>query len=151
MKVTFEKEGTVYSVDTDTLPQASLDYLWQYGFAQSLQDCIAGRAKAVRAEREKAGDSADDIELAVMSDIEGKLAKRVDAIVAGTMGLPTTRDPVATLAKEIVERHVREMGKKVSKEKLAELVATYVEKSRPSLVAELERRKSAAPDIDLDI
>lgn len=151
MKATFEKEGTIYAVDTDKLPQASIEYLLQYGFAQSLQDCIAGRAKAVKAEREKAGDDADAIELAVLSDIDGKLNKRVDAIVAGTMGMPTARDPIATLAKEIVERHVKAMNKKVTKEKLAELVATYVEKSRPALLAELNRRRTAATDIDLDI
>lgn len=151
MNVTFEKEGTVYAVDTATLPQASIDYLLQYGFAQSMQDCIAGRAKAVRAERAEAGDDEDTIVLAIMADIEGKLGKRMDAIKAGTMGLPTTRDPVLTLAKEIVARHVAEKGKKVSKEKLAELAAVYAEKSRPALLAELERRKAVPSDIDLDV
>lgn len=153
MNVTFEKDATVYELNVESLPAASVAYLLQYGFNQSLQDCIAGRAKAVRAERVAAGDDADAIELAIMADIEGKLGKRVDAIKNGTMGLPTTRDPVATLGKEIVENHLRAQGKKVSKEKLAELVATYVEKSRPQLVAELARRKSldAVPAVDLDI
>ena len=151
MNVAFEKDGTAYTVDTATLPQASVDYLLQYGFAQSLQDCIAVRAKAVRAERAEAGDDEDAITLAVMADLEGKLNKRVDAIVAGTMGLPVSRDPVLTLAKEIVERHIRETGKKASKDKIAELAATYAAKSRPALVAELERRKAIGGDIDLDV
>lgn len=41
-------------------------------------------------------------------------------------------------------------GAKVSKEKLAELVATYVAKSRPQLLAELERRKSAV-EVDIEL
>lgn len=149
MIVNFVK-GKTYSLDTTSLPQASQDYLLQYGFNQSLQDCIAGVAKAVRAERVEAGDDEEAIEAAIEAAIEGKLSKRVDSLVAGTMGLPTTRDPLATLAKEIVTQHLAAKGAKVSKEKLAELVATYLAKSRPQLEAELERRKSAV-EVDIEI
>ena len=42
------------SLETSTLPESAISYLLQYGFSQSLQDSIAGRAKAVREELFKA-------------------------------------------------------------------------------------------------
>jgi len=154
MIVKFEKEGlTPFTLDTDKLPAASVEYLLQYGFAQSMQDCIAGRAKAVATEREKEGDTKAEIAEAIAIDIESRLAKRRDAIESGTMTQPSTRDPVAALAKEDVLKALREKGKKASPEKLAELVANHVEKNRAALVAEVERRKVALPvaEVEIDI
>lgn len=151
MQVKFEKEGVEFNVDTATLPQVSIDYLLQYGFAQSMQDCIAGRAKAVRAEtlEKNKNASEDDIDLAILSDIEGRLGKRFDAIKAGSVGVSAPRDPVATLAREQVRAALK--GRKVDAEKLDSLVQAHVAKNRDALVAELARRKAAQVEVDLDI
>jgi len=152
MKVTYTRDGTTFAVDVEKLPPKSLEYLLQYGFAQSLQDSIAGRAKAVRAECvEKGGMTEAEIVAAVEADIAGQLGKRQDAIAAGTVGTPSPRDPVATLAREQVKAALAKAGKKVDADKLAELVAGHVEKNRTALVAELNRRKEELPEVDLDI
>ena len=151
MKAIYNKSGVEYSVETDSLPQISRDYLMQYGWDQSLQDCIAGVAKATRIARAKAGDTAEQVMAAIESAVAAKLAKRIDAIKAGTMGLPTVRDPVRTLAVEYVTRALKKKGVQVTKARFAELVAEKVEKQRAALVAELARRDALELDVDVDI
>ena len=150
MKAIYNKAGKEYSVETDSLPGVSQEYLMQYGFDQSLQDCIAGVAKATRTARAKAGDTAEQIMAAIELAIEVKLQKRIAAIVAGTMGLPTVRDPVRTLAVEYVTRGLKKKGVTVTKARFAELVAEKVEKQRAALVAELARRDALELDVDVD-
>jgi len=151
MIVNYERDGNSFTLDTATLTPAGVDYLLQYGFAQSLQDSVAGEAKRVRAERAKAGDTESEIVEAISEAIAGKLGKRYDSIAASEMGLPSTREPLAALAKELVNRKLAKEGKKVSKERLAELVAEAVENKRDLLVAELARRKALEIDVEVDV
>lgn len=155
----FEKEGNKFQVDVEQLPAASVAYLIQYGFAQSMQDCIAGLAKAKRADLEatddfKAGkltpeNIADEISLAILTQLE----KRHKAIVEGTIGIRASapRDELSSLAREQVRAALAKKGVKVEKEKLAELVAAHIEKNRDKLVAELERRKASQFDVELEL
>lgn len=108
----YERDGQRYEATVEQLPPVAIAYLLQYGWAQSLQDSIAGRAKAVLQEiadserarvieaklfSEESPDIADhitefmqenraDIAAQVRADIEGQLNKRADAIKAGTVG-----------------------------------------------------------------
>ena len=146
MIVNYERNGNSFELDTATLTPAGIDYLLQYGFAQSLQDSVAGEAKRVRIERAAKGDTESEIVQAIDDAIAGKLGKRYDSIAASEMGLPSTREPLATLAKELVTKKLAKEGKKVSKERLAELVTEAVETKRDILVAELARRKAFDED-----
>lgn len=159
MQVKYERNGQAFTLDTASLPQASLDYLLQYGFAQSLQDCIAGLAKAKRAELEETDDFKagrlspeavqDEVDLAVLA----KLEERHKAIAEGTVGarVGQPRDEVTSLAREQVKAALAKKGVKVDKDKLAELVAAHVEKSRDKLVAEIARRKAEAVEVEVEL
>lgn len=151
MKAVFNKGEKAWSIETDSLPVASKNYLMQYGFDQSMQDCIAGLAKAVTIARQKAGDSAAAVVIAVEKAINEKLQKRMDSIVAGTMNVPQPRDPIRTLAAEYVNKALVKKATKVTRERFAELVTAHVEKHRAWLVKELARREAGSgPEVELD-
>lgn len=86
--LSYSRHGTAFAVDVETLSPKAIAYLLQYGWSQSLQDSVAGRAKKVRDEMtEKDADvSADDISAAVESDELGTMQKRMDAILNDTIG-----------------------------------------------------------------
>jgi hypothetical protein len=158
-KVSYERNGTTFAVEVESLPPASIAYLLQYGFAQSLQDSIAGLAKAKRLELEEtdsfkngllsAESISDECDLAVLT----KLQDRTDAIMAGTVGarVGTPRDEVTTLAREQVKAALAKKKLTVTKEKLAELVASHVERNRPAIEAELKRRRESTVEVDIAI
>jgi hypothetical protein len=152
MKVVFNKSGREYATETDSLPEASRNYLMQYGWDQSLQDCIAGLAKATTLARQKAGDSAAAVVIAVEKAIAEKLQKRMDSIKAGTMGLPVARDPIRTLAAEYVAKALKKKGAQVTKDRFTQLVEEKMVSSRDFLTAELARRDAAEGfDVDVDV
>ena len=167
-KLTYTREGQEFSCDVESLPPAALAYLLQYGWAQSLQDCIAGRAKAVREEfAENAakglGVPLDEatIAAAVSADILGTLAKRADAIRAGEVGV---RSPVASIlpgrsagfisvAKEWLRAYAKAKGLKLPKadsDDYRALLAKYAQAMGEKIEAEAARR-AATLDVDLDL
>lgn len=128
--LSYERDGKKYEAIVEELPATAVAYLLQYGWAQSLQDSIAGRAKAVLqeiedSERAKIIEAAkpndpDPAEVnseigqfmvmfaaehrkAVLADIEGQLNKRADAIKAGTVGarVSTPRDAFESMCVKI--------------------------------------------------
>lgn len=109
----YERDSIRYEAIVEELPPTAIAYLLQYGWAQSLQDAIAGRGKAVLVEIEdterarlieaaKPNDpdptaiesllieymqvNRADIAAQVQADIAGHLGKRADAIKSGTVG-----------------------------------------------------------------
>lgn len=159
-KVTYERNGQTFGLEVESLPAPAIAYLLQYGFAQSLQDSIAGLAKKKTEELEatddfKAGRMSadgvrDEVDLAILTQLE----KRQAAILAGTIGIRepgVAKDPLSSLAREQVRAALAKKGLKVEKEKLAELVSAHVEKNRDALKAELTRRAESAVEIDIDI
>lgn len=147
------------TLDTETLPQAALDYLLQYGFSQSLQDSIAGRAKAVREEVLKDNPEASeaDIKEAVDNELTGALLKRLDAIKAGevaTRGSGTPRDPAAGIVREMLQAIAKKQGKKLPKAdspEYAAMAAKVRAAKATEIAAELERRRNAVDDLDIEI
>lgn len=143
MKATYSRNGKTYEVDTETLKPDAIEYLLQYGFAQSLQDSIAGLAKRVEAEN---GD--------VDQAIDGQLNKRLDAIVAGTIGVRSigeARDPLKAVANGMVRKALSAKKLKVDKDKFAELVSKLLETNREKVQAEYDRQKAEAIDVDVEI
>lgn len=114
-------------------------YLLQYGFAQSLQDAVAGSAKAIKdlaAECRKGGDGFDkafakwekaydyaelltadfmsdaDVDLVAKRTVSRDQAERFDAILAGTVGTRSTGprgDVVSRVMAEIAEKVIRQV------------------------------------------
>jgi hypothetical protein len=165
MMLIYKKDDTVFSVEAESLPAVSVAYLMQYGWAQSLQDSIAGAAKAKRSDLEatdayKNGEMDDD-ELADEIDlfVLGKLEARAKAIREGTVGARVSepRDPVTKLAREQVLAALKAKGKKVDlktddgKAIFEKLVAQHVEKSGDAIRAEVARRKAAEAPVEIDL
>jgi len=165
MIVNYERNGKVYSADVEKLPSASIAYLLQYGFAQSLQDSIAGSAKAVRAEYTEQADAANetvseqDVLKAIAADIEGSLNKRVDSIVAGTVGhhAAQVRDPFASMCKRVTIEMLRKGFKAANikwpkeSEKVQELITTAYEKNKVVIDAEATKRLASQSDIEIEL
>lgn len=163
--LTYARNGRDYTIDSANV--ANLDYLLQYGFSQSLQDSIAGRAKAVRDEltQDKDGKplaeanmpSEADIMAAIDADLDGTLQKRMAAILAGTVAVRTggeARDPAAGIVRELLVAYAKGKGMKLPKadsDEYKALAAKMREAKADHIAAELERRKSAVTDIDLDL
>lgn len=165
----YERNGRVYECDPNKLPAESVAYLLQYGWAQSLQDCIAGRAKKVReeyaaqnAEAAAKGDQEADsseIEEAVESDLDGQLSKRMDSIIAGTMGQreSVSRDPFGSMclriAAEMLTKALKASKTKVERnsDKWKELLAQVNEKYADQITTEAKRRLDSAATIEIEI
>jgi hypothetical protein len=159
MNVTFEKFGQEFSVEVESLPKESIAYLLQYGWNQSLQDCIAGRAKAVAAEylegvkKGKPEQTPAEVKQMIVDDLLGTLGKRFDAIKAGTVGVRVgqPRDELRAIAKEMVAAAVKAKKATVTKEKFAELVQNLLDTKREAVQAEADRRKAAQGTVEVEL
>ena len=129
------------------LHEQSIHYLLQNGWSQSLQDSFAGpRAKAIKDREDEA-----TIEEVVLSSI----AKRVESIKAGLLSASGSngRDPIKTVAKDLLQKKADSLGKRLPKDKnaLAKLIDTYIATSRPTIDAEIRKRRLFGQDeVSLD-
>lgn len=159
MKLVFEKFGTTFQLEVESLPKESIAYLLQYGFNQSLQDCIAGRAKAVATEylegvkKGKPEQSPAEVKQMIVDDLLGTLGKRFDAIESGTVGVRVgqPRDELRAIAKEMVAAAVKAKKATVTKEKMAELVQNLLDTKRDAVQAEADRRKAAQGTVEVEL
>lgn len=127
-----------HTVTAADIAPAGIAYLLQYGFAQSLQDAVAGTAKAVRdvaaacraggdgfdkthkkwialcenAGLEGADFAADEqVTLVATATVASDMASRFNAILAGEVGTRAggpRLDPVDRTMRDIAERELRE-------------------------------------------
>ncbi len=165
-----------FTLDTATVSAEGLAYLLQYGFSQSLQDCVAGRAKKVREEYEAAYNKAlaaaeangteepepvdeDEVEAAVEADLQGAMAKRLDAIVSGSVAIRVhsgneAKDPTSGIVRELLVAWAKSKGKKLPKadsDDYKALAAKMRELKADHIAAELERRKSAVDGLEIEL
>lgn len=171
MKLSYVNNGKEYFVHTDDLGPDAIAYLLSYGFRQSLQDSIAGRALKVRneylaaaKEAEAKGEffdaSEDTIQAAIAQDLDGALTKRRDAVQAGTIkaGGSGQRDPFGTLCWNIASDMVvaafkKKHGGKGPKRDDAfdALVQACLDKHRDAIEAEAKRRQNLDITVDIDL
>lgn len=136
---------------------ATIAYLLQYGWDQSHQDCIAGRAKKVRDEYAAKGiDNQDEIDRAVVADLEAALEKRSNAIINGTVRERGTIGPKSetvfrAVAKEFLAKATKAAKKKLPSDKAEykALFEAFCEKNRVVIQAEVDRRKADQTVIEL--
>jgi hypothetical protein len=159
--LTYSRDGLDYTATVEELPATAIAYLLQYGWAQSLQDAIAGRGKAVleeiagtyRAQLIEAAkpndpdpavinqqvehfmlDNRADIVKQVAADIAGTLNKRADAIRTGTVGTRVSqpRDAFESMCLKIAGEMLR-----------AALKAQGKKSPKPDAFAELAKQVRA--------
>lgn len=155
-KLNYSRNGKTYSLDKDGLSEESRDYLMQYGFAQSLQDSIAGlQARTEKEILEESPDLAEDeIQAKVLEAIDARLLKRLDAIIAG-MQVQTreSRDPFASECKKVaiegLKAYAKAKGKKLPKvgsdeyDSMLEKYSThFAEKIKESARKRLDEKKA---------
>jgi hypothetical protein len=157
----FEVEEIDGSLVVNGLKIETVKYLLQYGWAQSLQDSIAGREKKVRDEfaaKVSAGEinepAADEVNSAVAEDIEGQLGKRMDAILAGTVSTRSVGEPkdqLRAVANDMVRKALAAAKKKATKEQVKSLVDEILADGvrRAKVQAEFDRRKAETIEVDL--
>lgn len=165
MIVTYERDGKTYSCDTSKLPEKSIEYLLQYGWAQSLQDSIAGAAKRAREDylalAKEAGETPTESDIAetVAQAVEGLLSKRADSIQAGNVGVRVgqPRDPFAAMCKRIATSMLRQGFKAANmkwpkdQDKVNELVAKVLVDHKDKIEAEATRRLETEKDMVIDL
>lgn len=158
--LTYERNGRTYACDPNKLPAESIAYLLQYGWAQSLQDSIAGRAKKVKDECEADTEHPDrDAEAEIDADLDGTLSKRADAIMSGTMGQreSVSRDPFETMcnrvATEMLVKALRASKTTVKRDsdKWKELHKQVRDKYADSIETEAARRLESTDSIEIEI
>ena len=153
-KLSYVRDGIEYACEVEALPPASIAYLLQYGFAQSLQDCIAGRAKAVR---EEGGD-----ETAIAQDLAGTLGKRLDAILQGTVGVRQSAESIlpgrsamfVRVAKEFLTAIAKAQGKKLPKadsDEYRAMLRKVAEAKASEIEAEAARRTQATSGVEIEL
>ena len=167
----YSRNGVDYLAHVDKLPPKSIEYLLQYGFAQSMQDAIAGDAKRIEAklvdEAKEAGNpppTADEIKAAVQVGLEEALSERHQAILEGTVGdrVGAVRDPFGTMCKTIALQMLRDAMKAANakmpdvktdqgKQKLAEMVNAVIERNRAAIEKEAHRRLKPVKDVVVDL
>lgn len=164
--LSYERGGKTYTTEVESLSATAIAYLLQYGFSQSLQDSIAGRAKAVAEEMlPPVADRKQDfvvptqaqIDEAIAADIDGMLQKRTAAIVAGsvaTRGSGVARDPAAGIVRELLVAWAKVKGGKLPKADTDEykaLAGKMATAKADFIAAELVRRASVSDEIDIEL
>lgn len=181
----YERDGHKYEAEVETLPPIAIAYLLQYGWAQSLQDSIAGRAKSLLGEisdserarlieaakpndpdpeliqldvDEYMQSNAELIRKQVLSEIEGTLNKRADAIKAGSVGarVSAPRDAFASMCKKVATEMLlaalkAKNTKRPKPDAFEALVVQVLEKHKEKIEVEAKRRIEAANTIGLDV
>ena len=145
---------------------AGLNYLLQYGYTQSMQDAVAGLAKAVKgnpAKYRKPSETSLSIEALVERVLTDKLNERENAIVSGTIGtrktgpkLSSLERMVQTVGKERLAAAASAKGRKlpaVGSDQFKNLLEAYIEKYADDVMAEAKTRiesnaDAATADID---
>lgn len=154
----FEVSVEGFSINRETFDEmspAAQWYLIQNGFKQSMADCVAGKAKAMRDEGE------DEAEIA--SALFDKRKARFDAIFAGEVSSRTVGPRLKGVEKVMAEIAVEKLQNAASKkgikwpsgkgaaEWIKERVDAYLVKHGVAVRLAAEERMAAMADLDVDI
>ena len=118
MDINIAKADTTIEIDFDSLPEVSKDYIINYGLTQALNDAVAPLAvidgKVCVNKKPLDNTAADKFGEIVI----GRVQKKIDALVAGTVRIAGTRigDPIKAEAIDIaIDMTVRGEFKKAGK------------------------------------
>jgi len=118
MDINIAKADTTIEIDFESLPEVSKDYVINYGLTQALNDAVAPLAvidgKVCVNKKPLDDTSADKFAEIVL----GRVQKKIDALIAGTVRIAGTRvgDPIKAEAIEIaIDMTVRGEFKKTGK------------------------------------
>lgn len=149
------------AVVVNGLKPETIAYLLQYGWAQSLQDSIAGKEKKAIADIKsriaeglEAEMDEDEIAAQAAMDVEAALAKRQKAILEGTVAVREAgeaKDPLRAVALDMIRNAAKAKGKKLTKDQLATLADEILadENRRAKVQAEFDKRKEAQIEVEI--
>ena len=135
INIAVSKAQENYAVDFTALPQASQDFIINYGLRQYLNDAVAGIKPDQTAEAQTA------------------VANRMQQLTSGTVGVRAVaeKNPVKAEAKREVLRALKAKGIKADTvENLDEIVTNHATKHEARLKKIVELRNTAT-DVELDI
>jgi len=141
--LSYKRHGVDFAANVESMSAETIAYLLQYGWSQSLQDSVAGRAKAVREEvtgKDPLLSEAGILE-AIRQDEVGTMQKRMDAILANTIGarVGMARDPLEVEVRRLGRIELSAAAKKAQKklpkkEAYNEMLGRFIEANRATLV-----------------
>jgi hypothetical protein len=143
-----------FTVNTSALPEASIKYLLQYGFAQCLQDMSAAQ---IRAQAERKGLEMTTQE--VTEALEARRAEKVKNLLNGTIFVRKAGAPRATSFDKLVAQIVKErLTAAVLKKGVAlpkgdayhTLAEAFMAKRGDEVRAEAQRRLDTVVEIDVE-
>lgn len=147
-----------FKVPVSDIDPAGLRYLLQYGFAKSLQDCVAGQKKVLTDELTPDGQRVhSDTEVAVA--LHDKMQDRVTMICSGSVGTGVRGPRVTGVAKVMKDIAARKLTlvfasrgePKPKGEAWNDLIAKYLAKYGDKVKAEAEQEIAEAGKIDIDL
>jgi len=143
-----------FTVNTQALPEASIKYLLQYGFAQCLQDMSLAQ---IRAQAERKGLEMTTVE--VTEALHDRRALKVENLLNGTIFVRKAGAPRATSFDKLVAQIVKErLTAAVLKKGVAlpkgdayhTLAESFITKRGDEVRAEAQRRLDTVVSIDVD-
>ena len=149
-----------FSVDSETIAPKGLDYLLQYGFAKSLQDCVAGMRKAL-AESGKDGVILTDNE--IEDELQATMQERFYDILAGEVGTRTTGPRLRGIDKVKFDIAIEELkaafglkkmawpSGKGSAEVIGKYVSAFLAKHDDRVTKEANRRMKQQNAVEFDL
>lgn len=150
--ITIGKTQKIIAVETGKFNETTQAFIFAYGLKQLLNDC---HSAVKRADFE----TNEEFTLAVNEAVETKLQALIEGKVSIRSG--SSREPVDPIeklvfrqAKDIISNAIKAKGikiKDVAPEKLAELIAGYIEKNREALVKEAKAQLKKAEAITVDL
>ena len=96
----YGRYDVTFSTQVESLPAKALEYLLQYGWAQSLQDSIAGAEKTKRLELMETDQFkvmleanreqflADEVQLHILAKLEARMKSIMDGTIGARVGQP---------------------------------------------------------------
>lgn len=149
-----------FTVDSNDIAAKGFDYLLQYGFAKSLQDCVAGMRKELATPGE---DGKVLSEAEIEAELNATMAERFDDILKGEVGTRTTGPRLRGIDKVKHEIACEELKSafgvkklawpngKGSAETIAVLVGKFLAKHDTRVTKEAERRMAQNAKVEIDL
>ena len=144
-----------FEVEAGEVAAKGIDYLLQYGFAKSLQDCVAGMRKAL-------ADEGKD-EAAIEAELTATMQERFDDILAGEVGTRTTGPRLRGIDKVKFDIATEELkaafglkkmawpSGKGSAETIGKYVSAFLAKHDDRVTEEANRRMKQQNAVEFDL
>ena len=149
-----------FTVDSNDIAAKGFDYLLQYGFAKSLQDCVAGMRKDLATPDENGAVLSEE---AIEAALNETMQERFDDILKGEIGTRTTGPRLRGIDKVKFDIAVEELkaafgvkklawpNGKGSAEVIGKYVSAFLAKHDDRVTKEANRRMKTQANVEIDL